>query len=99
MPKFKFKDYENIKDTSAQRKYISEFLANECGAGDPVFLSDLLVRKNNVGGHVMQSIEQAEIMKRNRRQPPTTWKIKVLCDEWGNILKEGNSPRAINGEA
>lgn len=88
MPRFEFREYENIKGASARQSHIFDFMEN-CPPGDAVYLSDLIARKTSDGAPVLQQlgIRQAETAGYDNEMK---WKIKVISDEWGNLLGPGD---------
>ena len=63
---------------------------NEATTDDPPLLSDLMAA-NDAG--VMIRMELEEYEKQGTRAPVKkrfTWKLRVLCDEWGNKLSPGD---------
>lgn len=89
MPRFEFLDYENIKSASARRSHIFDFM-EKCASDDAVYLSDLIARKDTAGGAVLAQLGERQADAMRDGFDTMKWKIKVLCDEWGNQLGPGD---------
>ena len=57
---------------------------------DPVFLSDCLVRMNDLGTDVLCAVFELDFEETSARRIGYRWKLKVLRDEWGNIPRPGD---------
>jgi hypothetical protein len=90
MPTFDYNKVANIAQKNEKYEY-TRGVIDKCKPGDPIQLSDCLVNKSNWGGMVLFELgakNQEDIMNGST---PMMWKIKVLCDEWGNKLGPGDS--------
>lgn len=74
---------------------VREMLAR-CEPGDPVFLSDCIVKAATVAPPVMLELAEREDEDLKARQDPMLWKILVLKDEWGNQPNPGDVVVKVN---
>lgn len=66
------------------------FIMDECAKSEPPFLSDLILNIDKGGQPIMIALgarEQKELQMQDKDR--FRWKIKVLCDEWGNKPQPG----------
>ena len=79
----------NTRSVEERSQAILEMIS-ACTPGDPVFLSDCIVKAGNEGAHVLMELEALETKALVSRTAPMTWKILCLKDEWGKPPKPGS---------
>jgi len=81
--RIKFDEIERISQKGDRLEKI-ESIIEGCREGDPIMLSDLLARKNDIGGFINAVVGNHQYACLLDERPLMKWKIQVLRDEWGN---------------
>jgi len=88
-------DLNKIKTLIRDMKDLKAFIASEFergGPSDPPYLSSVMVGFNQGGVYVMEAL--AMRYEQDRKLPNDrkfSWKLLVLCDEWGNKPVPGDT--------
>ena len=82
-------------DILAKSKYVDEVIAG-CEPGDPLFLSDAIVRGGREGSTVLYGLALQEEKALLERKEPMLWKLLVIQDEWGDIPQPGDIVYKVN---
>jgi hypothetical protein len=86
--KFDFNRLAQILDPVERFDFIKAEI-NNAPKDDVVFLSDCYANSDKAGGTVLEVLAEEEHNMLMRGNKPTTWKIKVICDEWANEPRPG----------
>lgn len=81
-------DLNKIKTMLMDKKDMTAYIASELARGgpkDPPYLSSCIVGFNAGGVFWMEALAEQYLQEHDMAEDDrTTWKIQVLCDEWGN---------------
>jgi hypothetical protein len=85
-------DWQLIKKSNSvlERSNIVRDAIAACKPGDNIFLSECIVRAAQEGVYVLMELAQLEERALRTRQPPMTWKLLCLKDEWGDVPQPGD---------
>jgi hypothetical protein len=89
MPRLIAEEVKKRKQKRERREYINEQIT-KCSAGDPIQLSDLIVNASSWGGSGLICLGHHHRELLDVGEKPTTWKLRVVRDEWGNTLGPGD---------
>ena len=68
----------------------------ECEKTEPPFISDLIVGISDGGQAIMKALGDRELRELEMQDGDRfRWKIKVLCDEWGNAPQPGDAVERV----
>lgn len=87
--RFDFEHFPKLLSAKDRIELIKKQLAG-LDKNDPVYLSDCLVRQNDLGTDVLCAVGELDSEAVNARQVGYRWKLKVIRDEWGNVPMPGD---------
>lgn len=82
-------------DILRKADYVEEVIA-QCTPGNPLFLSDPIVKGGAEGAIVLKALAEHEESDKDALIPPMKWKILVMRDEWGNVPNPGDRVYKVN---
>ena len=90
MPRLNSEEVKKRRQKSARREYIQDVISKKCTETDPIQLSDLIVNAGNWGGSALVVLGGNHRESIGDGETPMMWKIRVVRDEWGNKLTQGD---------
>jgi len=80
---------QKISEIEKKSKMVDEIVAG-CEPGDPIYLSDCIVRGGADGAIVLMSLAEQEEFAKSEMLTPMMWRLLVIRDEWDNVPNPGD---------